>query len=94
MYYIVTRCATTAEGRSFGPGAGALQSPLTTDRLIRRSMIAMWRQATPIAEPVTNQVTTNPGNSRQNATVPGGATPLACDNPTGRDFAGRNGHAW
>ncbi len=45
-------------------------------------------------EPVTNQVTTDPGSSRRNATVPDADITLACDNPTGRDYVGRNRHAW
>jgi hypothetical protein len=44
--------------------------------------------------PVTNQVTTAPGSSRRAATAPDAGIPFACDNPTGRDFVGRNRHAW
>jgi hypothetical protein len=38
-------------------------------------MIALW-QSKLLSEPVTDQVTTNPGRSRRNATVPDRAIPL------------------
>ena len=44
-------------------------------------------------EPVTYQVTTDPG-SRRNVTIPDADIPPACDNPTGRNYVGRNLHAW
>jgi hypothetical protein len=44
--------------------------------------------------PVTNQVTTTPGNGRQSATYSDTAIPPTRGNPTQPDASGRNWHAW
>ena len=46
------------------------------------------------AGPVTNQVTTAPGNLGRNATQPDTAIRLACGNPTRYDVIRRIRHAW
>ena len=45
-------------------------------------------------QPVTNQVTTPPGNARRSATHSDTSYPLTCSNPTQSDAIGRNQHAW
>jgi hypothetical protein len=45
-------------------------------------------------KPVTNQVTTTPGNTRRRATRSDTDTRLACGNPTQPDGIRRNRHAW
>jgi hypothetical protein len=44
--------------------------------------------------PVTDQVTTTPGNASQSATCPDSATPPNCGNPTPCDAVRRNRQAW
>ena len=45
-------------------------------------------------KPVTNQVTTTPGNGRRSATYPDTGIPPTCGNPTQPDGIRRNRHAW
>jgi Thiolase, C-terminal domain len=45
-------------------------------------------------KPVTNQVTTPPGNASQSATHPDGPMSPTCGNPTPSDSARRNRQAW
>ena len=47
-----------------------------------------------VLEPVTNQVTTAPGNARQSATYTDTDILLTCGNPTQPDAIVRNWHAW
>ena len=47
-----------------------------------------------LLEPVTNQVTTAPGNGRRSPTHPDITMPLNCGNQTQRDAIGRNRDAW
>ena len=47
-----------------------------------------------VLEPVTNQVTTAPGNGRHNATYPDTGNPPACGNQTSCDGIRRIRHAW
>ena len=47
-----------------------------------------------ILKPVTNQVTTTPGNRRRSATYSDTVILLTCGNPTQPDSIGRNRHAW
>ena len=47
-----------------------------------------------VLEPVTNQVTTSPGNGRRSATPPDAHILLACGKPTQRNVVRQNLHAW
>ena len=59
-----------------------LRSPGTVDQAVHDR----FRNQQLRPGPVTYQVTTDPGSSRRNATIPDADIPPACDNPTGGDY--------